>query len=72
MSPSTLPGNLRAGSPAGDQQMWKIIVSPEFGDKIDLPWITRGLIRQMEKDLGTDLEWLRQNTTIPSIHMFTW
>jgi type IV secretory pathway VirD2 relaxase len=57
---------------AGDQQFWKQIVSPEFGDRVDLPRLTRDLIRQMEKDLGTDLEWVaaeHHNTEHPHVHV---
>jgi type IV secretory pathway VirD2 relaxase len=43
---------------AGDEQMWKLIISPEFGDRADLSRLTRGLIERMEKDLGTNLEWV--------------
>jgi len=57
---------------AGDQQMWKVIVSPEFGDRVDLSRLTRDLITQMEKDLGTDLEWVaaeHHNTEHPHVHV---
>ena len=29
-------GKLQAWQTAGDQQFWKLIVSPEFGDRVDL------------------------------------
>ena len=57
---------------ARDRQMWKVILSPEFGDKIDLPRLTRDLIGQMEKDLGTNLEWVaveHHNTEHPHVHV---
>jgi type IV secretory pathway VirD2 relaxase len=57
---------------AGDQQMWKVIVSPEFGDMVDLSRLTRDLITQMEKDLGTHLEWVaaeHHNTEHPHVHV---
>ena len=57
---------------AGDQQMWKVIVSPEFGDRVDLSRLTRDLITQMEKDLGTNLEWVaaeHHNTEHPHVHL---
>jgi type IV secretory pathway VirD2 relaxase len=57
---------------AGDERLWKLIVSPEFGDRIDLPRLTRDLIGQMEQDLGTDLEWLaveHHNTEHPHVHI---
>jgi len=43
---------------AGDERMWKIIVSPEFGDKIDLVQLTRDLMQRMTRDLDTCLEWV--------------
>jgi type IV secretory pathway VirD2 relaxase len=57
---------------AGDERLWKLIVSPEFGDRIDLSRLTRDLIGQMETDLGTDLEWLaveHHNTEHPHVHI---
>ena len=67
-----IAGQLANWQTAGDQQVWKLIVSPEFGDRIDLPRLTRELIRQMEKDLGTDLEWVaaeHYNTEHPHVHV---
>ena len=63
---------LQSWQTAGDQQLWKLIVSPEFGDRIDLSRLTRDLIKQMEKDLGTDLEWAaaeHHNTEHPHVHV---
>ena len=57
---------------AGDERMFKLIVSPEFGDRVDLPRLTRGLIERMEEDLGTDLEWVaveHHNTEHPHVHI---
>jgi type IV secretory pathway VirD2 relaxase len=57
---------------AGDQQFWKLIVSPEFGAKVDLPRLTRDILRQMETDVGTDLEWVaveHYNTKHPHVHV---
>jgi type IV secretory pathway VirD2 relaxase len=57
---------------AGDRQMWKLIVSPEFGDRVDLVRLTRDLVTQMEKDLGTALEWVaakHHNTEHPHVHV---
>jgi hypothetical protein len=42
----------------GDARLWKFIVSPEFGDRVDLQQLTREIMTQMEKDLGTRLEWV--------------
>jgi type IV secretory pathway VirD2 relaxase len=49
-----------------------MIVSPEFGDRIDPSRLTRDLVRQMEKDLGTELEWVaveHHNTEHPHVHV---
>lgn len=42
----------------GDARIWKFIVSPEFGDRVDLQELTRELLKTMERDLGTRLEWV--------------
>ncbi len=57
---------------AGDERMFKLIVSPEFGDRVDLSRLTRGLIERMEEDLGTKLEWVaveHHNTEHPHVHI---
>jgi len=57
---------------SGDARVFKLIVSPEFGDRVDLSRLTRGLIEQMEEDLGTDLEWVaveHHNTEHPHVHI---
>jgi type IV secretory pathway VirD2 relaxase len=57
---------------AGDQRLWKVILSPEFGDRIDLQRLTRDLAGQLANDLGTDLEWVavaHHNTEHPHVHM---
>ena len=43
---------------AGDPRLFKLIVSPEFGERLDLRRHTRELLARMEKDLGVDLEWV--------------
>jgi len=67
-----IAGKLQDWQTAGDQQFWKLIVSPEFGDRVDLSRLTRDLITQMEKDLGTKLEWVaaeHYNTEHPHVHV---
>ena len=57
---------------SGDQRLWKVILSPEFGDRIDLQRLTRDVVGQMENDLATDLEWIavpHRNTEHPHVHM---
>ena len=57
---------------AGDERLWKLIVSPEFGDRADLKRLTRDLVSRMERDLGTPLEWAaadHYNTEHPHVHV---
>ncbi len=57
---------------AGDERMWKLIISPEFGDLADLRRLTGELMERMEKELGTDLEWVaveHHNTEHPHVHV---
>jgi len=58
---------------AGDERMWKFIVSPEFGDRIDLQRLTRELILRVENNLGeSELEWAAVshfNTEHPHVHV---
>src|SRR6204780_4143576 len=37
---------------SGDERLWKLIISPEFGDQADLRRLTGDLMERMEKDLG--------------------
>ena len=56
----------------GDARLWKFIVSPEFGDRVDLQRLTRDLLEKMERDLGTHLEWVAVshfNTEHPHTHV---
>jgi len=57
---------------AGDERLFKIIVSPEFGDRINLENHTRELMARMERDLQTELEWvavIHYNTEHPHAHI---
>ena len=57
---------------ARDERLWKLIVSPEFGDRADMKRLTRDLVSRMEKDLGTRLEWVaaaHYNTEHPHVHV---
>lgn len=56
----------------GDPRLWKLIVSPEFGERVDLARLTRELMERMEGDLGTRLEWVAVthfNTEHPHVHV---
>lgn len=58
---------------AEDRHQFRLIVAPEDGDQLgDLRSYTRALMRRMERDLGTELEWLaveHWDTDNPHIHL---
>jgi type IV secretory pathway VirD2 relaxase len=57
---------------SGDPRLWKVILSPEFGDRVDLERLTRDLAERMAVDLGSPLEWVavaHYNTEHPHVHM---
>ena len=57
---------------AGDERMFKIIVSPEFGERMDLEKHTRDLMGRIERSLFTKLEWVavaHYNTEHPHVHI---
>jgi len=67
-----LPQIAKTWQEAGDQLMFRIIVSPENGTEIDLREHARTLMAQMERDLGTHLEWAaidHHNTDNPHVHI---
>jgi type IV secretory pathway VirD2 relaxase len=53
-----VPATLSAWEKAGDPVLWKLVVSPENGARLDLRRHARGLLGAMEGDLGTRLEWV--------------
>jgi len=57
---------------SGDPRLFRIIVSPENGAVMDLKEHARELVAQMERDLGTRLEWAaidHHNTDNPHVHI---
>ncbi|MDQ2696386.1 MAG: DUF3363 domain-containing protein [Pseudomonadota bacterium] len=57
---------------SGDELMFRIIVSPEFGGEMDLRAHTRKLVAQIEKDVGSRLHWAaidHYNTAHPHVHL---
>jgi type IV secretory pathway VirD2 relaxase len=55
-----------------DPLLWKVIISPEFGDRADLQRLTRDLMLRVEEDLGGPLEWVavvHRNTEHPHVHV---
>jgi conjugative transfer signal peptidase TraF len=67
-----LTATVRGWQRAGDVRLWKFIVSPEHAERLDLNAHTRGLVSQMERDLGTRLEWVaiaHYNTDNPHVRL---
>lgn len=63
---------LESWQAARDQRLWKIIVSPEFGERVDLSRLARDLINQVQRDVGAPLEWVainHFNTEHPHVHI---
>src|SRR5260370_10951113 len=57
---------------AGDERLFKIIVSPEFADRLNLPQHALHSMQRIERDLGTQLEWIaavHRNTEHPHVHI---
>ena len=65
-------GRLAEWQNAGDQRLFKMILSPEFGERIDVQRHARELMARMQRDLGTRLEWVavaHYNTGHPHVHV---
>lgn len=57
---------------ANDRHSFRFILSPEYAHKLDLTLYTKGLMHEMEKDLGTTLQWIavnHYNTDNPHTHI---
>jgi hypothetical protein len=57
---------------AGDPRLWKLIVSPEEGQRMDLRRHARELVATLEGDLGVPLQWVaieHQDTAHPHVHI---
>ena len=57
---------------AGDPRLWKIILSPEFGEKLDMQQLTRHVMAGVEKEMGANVEWIavaHYNTGHPHAHI---
>ncbi|MBS1984363.1 MAG: hypothetical protein JST16_09325 [Bdellovibrionales bacterium] len=57
---------------AGDPRMFKMIVSPEFGERLDLKRHTRDLMTRLGSELNVQLDWVAVahfNTGHPHVHI---
>ncbi len=67
-----IPTTLDNWQNENDPRLWKIIVSPEFGDILDLKEHTQLLVNQIEKDLSSNITWVaidHYNTDNPHVHL---
>jgi hypothetical protein len=67
-----LTGTLERWQQAGDPRLFKLILSPEFGERMELEKLTRDVMRRMSLDLGSPLQWVavvHRNTDHPHIHV---
>jgi type IV secretory pathway VirD2 relaxase len=65
-------GRLESWQSAGDRRLWKMIISPEFGERVDLVRLTRELMSRVETDSAVPLEWVAVahfNTEHPHVHV---
>ena len=63
---------LESWQAADDPNLFKLIISPEHGDRLDLREYTRAYIGEIEARLGTRLEWVAAahfNTDHPHVHV---
>jgi type IV secretory pathway VirD2 relaxase len=61
-----------AATASQDRHHFRLILSPERGAEIELDGYTRDYVRQLERDLRTDLQWLataHYNTGNPHVHL---
>jgi len=57
---------------AGDPRLFKMIVSPEFGERLELKSHTRNLMTRLSQELGSEVEWVAVahfNTGHPHVHV---
>jgi type IV secretory pathway VirD2 relaxase len=67
-----IASRLREWQDGSDPRMWKLIISPEFGERLDLQRLTRAVMSRMESDLHTSLDWVAVahfNTEHPHVHI---
>jgi hypothetical protein len=67
-----IASQLRNWQDGADPRLWKLIISPEFGERLDLQRLTRDVMSRMESDLHTSLDWVAVshfNTEHPHVHV---
>jgi hypothetical protein len=70
--PAQIPEVLAGWQKSGDERLFKLIISPEFGERLDLERLTREMMTAVESDVGKPLEWaavVHRNTEHPHVHV---
>ncbi|QER46012.1 DUF3363 domain-containing protein [Acidithiobacillus caldus] len=68
----SLKHKMHAWQMAGDPRLFKIVLSPEDGDRLNLREYTREFMQRLEPHVGRDLEWSaieHYNTGQPHVHV---
>lgn len=71
-SVADIGGTLAEWQSAKDPRLFKLIISPEFGERMDLAAHTKALMEGMGQDLGQQLDWVavvHHNTDHPHVHV---
>jgi hypothetical protein len=69
---TNLPQALAAWQRSGDERIFKVVLSPEFGERLDLERLTQDVMKGVEGDVGRPLEWaavVHRNTEHPHVHI---
>jgi len=67
-----MPAQLRAWQMAGDPRFFKIVLSPEDGDRLQLKEYTREFMARLQEHMGKELGWIaidHYNTGHPHVHI---
>ena len=70
--PVNIAETLAAWQKVGDERLFKIVLSPEFGEQVDLERLTRNVMSAIEGDVGRPLEWaavVHRNTDHAHVHV---
>jgi type IV secretory pathway VirD2 relaxase len=70
--PIDIPRTLAAWQRSGDERLFKLVLSPEFGERLDLERLTREVMAAVGQDTGAPLEWaavVHRNTDHPHVHV---
>jgi type IV secretory pathway VirD2 relaxase len=69
---TNIPQALAAWQRSGDERLFKVVLSPEFGERLDLERLTQDVMKAVEGDVGRRLEWaavVHRNTEHPHAHI---